>query len=117
MLYENILQYNPEIFGDRVNQVPVEELRYKFVARGISKILSQMDELQKIFMWVGMVSKTPIGQRINWEKIGEMSVRLINQDPKELLMGQGPQEVGQGPTPPEQEQQQQLLQLMQQGGK
>lgn len=86
MGYSVMLQYNPEVYGERVLRVPANVLKFEYSARAMSKILSQIDDLQQIFMWIGMVSKTPIAQKINWDKIGEMSVRLINQDPRDLLL-------------------------------
>lgn len=116
MVYSNILQYNPEILGDRVSQLPMEDLRFKFNVKGMSKILQQMDELGKIFQWVGMVAKTPIGQQINWNEIATMSARLINQDPAKILLqaaNESP-EVDEGVPNPELSGEQGQLQVLQQ---
>jgi hypothetical protein len=103
MVYKIFLQYNPEIFGDRIQTVPADTLKFHYSVRGMSKVLSQIDELNKIFMWIGMVGKTPIAQRVNWNRIGEMSARLINMDPSELLLQDStePPEPGEGATQPE----------------
>jgi len=118
MVYSYMLQYNPEIFGERVAAVSAEKLKFQFVAKGISKILMQSQELNELFSWIGMVSKTPIASALNWRGIAEMSVRLINQDPDKVLLQQQADDadVDRGLTEPEENQEQNLIQLQQQLG-
>lgn len=123
MTYQNILQYNPEIFGDRVNQMSVDDLRFKYVVKGMSKILKQTEKMGQLFQWIGMVAKTPIGQKINWDSIAEMSARMIDYEPRQLLLNdqQMSPNVGEQPGGPEranmEAQRQALLQQIQGGMK
>lgn len=116
MLYSLILQYNPEIFGSRVAGVPSESLQFEFIAKGISEIMFQQQDLQELFQWLGMVSNTPIAKQLNWNEIGKMSAKLANQDPKRVFITENnqPPEVDQGLTRPEENQEQNLINLQQQ---
>lgn len=116
MVYSNILQYNPEILGQRVNQLSIQDLKFRFNVKGMSKILRQADELSQIFQWIGMVTKTPVGQQVNWQEIAKMSARLINQDPVKLLLqaANESKEVDQGVPNPQMAQEQGKLQILKQ---
>lgn len=127
MLFSLVLQYNPEILGERVAAVPASVLKFNFLAKGISEIMFQQQDLSELFQWIGMVSNTPVAQKLNWLEIGKMSARLSNQDPNKVFLEEQAQspEVGQGPTNPEvdqaqsdEAQQQQMMQMQQiMGGK
>lgn len=86
MIYQNILQYNPELFGEEFNMIPKEEVALAYEVKGMSQILQQMEEFAKITQWVGMFAKTPMANAINWPNIAKMGARLMNQDPDSLLL-------------------------------
>lgn len=121
MTYSNVLQYNPELLGEKVNLLPKEDLEYNFEVRGMSKIMKQIEEFNNLFAWVGMMAKTPAGARIKWDEIAEKTARLRNFDPKDILVD--PEQPGvQAPGIPQQGQQgmspqQAILQAMQGGQK
>ena len=120
MVYKNIMQYNPEIFGDRVNSIPKDEIYVDYEVKGMSKILQQADEFGKLMQWVGMFSQTPAGQKINWDQIAKDGARLVSLDPQRVFLDEAvaPQVPGQNPTMPEQVQSAQASQLQAlQGGK
>lgn len=116
MVYSNILQYNPEVLGERVNHLPIEELKFKFNVKGMSKILRQADQLGQVFQWIGMLSKTPAGQQINWAEVATLTTRLSGQDPAKLLLQASNEstEVDQGVPNPQMAQEQGKLQILKQ---
>ena len=88
MVYRNMLQYNPELFGAEFNQLPIEDVNLLFEVKGMSQILQQMEEFAKITQWVGMFAKTPMMQFIDWKNIAKMGAAMIGQRPEELLLDQ-----------------------------
>lgn len=100
MVYSLQLQYNPEVFGQRVNNLPINVLRFKFNAKGMSKMLSGMEEMQRMFMLINMFQSTPIATKINWESIGKEAARMANLDASKIFTTEQvqPVTVGQGPT-------------------
>lgn len=106
MVYSLTLQYNPELFGDRVNSLPIQDLRFLKKAKALSKVLSQVENMQQLFMWINMVAKTPIASKINWDAIAQDSLHYLNLDPRRILISEQiqPPQVGQGPTNPDLEQ-------------
>lgn len=121
MVYKNIMQYNPELFGDRVNMIPKDEINVDYEVKGMSKILQQADEFGKLMQWVGMFSQTPAGAKINWDQIAKDGARLVSLNPAKVFLdeAQNPSIPGQNQTTPEQAQQAQATQQLQalQGGK
>jgi len=116
MLYSLILQYNPELLGERVAGISADKLQFQFIAKGISEILFQQQDLAELFQWIGMVANTPIAQKLNWDSIGKASARLANQDPKKVFITetQQPPEVDQGLTRPQENENQNIINLEQQ---
>lgn len=114
MVYKNIMQYNPEIFGERVNSIPKDQINVDYEVKGMSKILQQADEFGKLMQWVGMFSQTPAGAKINWDQIAKDGARLVSLNPAKVFLdeAQNPSTPGQNATTPEQvQQQQQQVQL------
>lgn len=125
MTFSNILQYNPEILGPHVLALPSDQSRFAFKVDGMSRFLSQADEMNKIMMWVSTFAKTPIAPQINWPEIAKTTSRLIGQDPKKLMIGDdaGSVEPQAQPTPMDEagmnqaDQQASLQALMARGGR
>ncbi len=114
MVYKNIMQYNPEIFGERVNMLPKSEINVDYEVKGMSKILQQADEFGKLMQWVGMFSKTPAGAKMNWDEIAKLGARLVSINPQNVFLdeAQNPTIPGQNATTPQQvQQQEQQVQL------
>lgn len=86
MTADNIFQYNPEIFGEDILALPKDKARFSFEVRGMTKILSQIEEMNKLFMWVKFFMGTPIAKQINWEEIAKSTARLVGEDDKRLLL-------------------------------
>lgn len=88
MVYRNMLQYNPELFGTEFNQLPIEDVNLLFEVKGMSQILQQMEEFAKITQWVGMFAKTPMMQFIDWKNIATMGAVMMGQRPDDLILAQ-----------------------------
>lgn len=103
MLYDMILQWNPEIFGDKIHAVPKEKLRFNVVALGLSKVLEKQEDANKFMMLLNIIGKTPLVERLNWDEIEKLLANSMNWDPEKVWLRQAtqPPEVGQGPTTPE----------------
>lgn len=78
MAYDLALEWNPEIFGNRVYQVPKKKLKFKMEVRGMSGVLERQGEIQAILMFINIVSKTPLAQRLNWKYLGDKLVEANN---------------------------------------
>lgn len=120
MYYKNILQYNPEILGEKVNMLNIEDLKMHYEVKGLSNMLQQQDDYAKISQVTMMLAKIPqVAPMLDWKSISSMLLRDINKDPKDFFLADKAASPGVGqPSPQDQAAQQQATQLMAvQGGK
>jgi len=99
-IYDLILQWNPEIFGPKIHQVPKEILKFQFKARGMSQVLQRENEAQKAMMLLSILGKTPLGQRVNWKEIGNKVINAVGWDPAKILLDEQAESPTIGNTPP-----------------
>lgn len=85
-IYDLLLEWNPEIFGPNIHNVSKEKLKFKFKARGMSQLLQREAEAQKAMMFLNIIGKTPLAQKVNWDEIGKKVVDALNWDPKKIFL-------------------------------
>ena len=87
MLYDLILEWNPEIFGEKVFKLNREALKFKFKVHGITDALSREQELQNLMMWIKIMGGAPqLAPRINWNEVGNVATELLRLNPKSILL-------------------------------
>lgn len=106
MTYQLALEWNPEIFGERLAfQTDKRKLKFKCHVRGISGTMEREGELQKLLMVMQTLGQTPVAPRLNWDYIASELLLKNGLKPQDFLNAQvsQPPEVGQGMTPPQME--------------
>jgi hypothetical protein len=104
MMYELMLKWNPEVFGDRVgHQINKGKLKFRFNISGISGAIKQEGELQELLFVIKTLMGTPLATRLNWDHIGQELLKRKGFDPTKFIRAQPAPEPGKGPTTTQQD--------------